>query len=162
VLAYGQAQPRRTNPNRQQAALYDAKQVAANRARAHIVNFIREGITLRETELSDELSREFSDMTLGTEIVREYRKKIAGQKVKIKLQGLRILKEWNYQHPTTGQEVAGAVVAWSPSSAEMSKGVTHTMRNEKPASVQKQIAAPNDNQAKTPQIESMKVDTSAY
>jgi len=159
IMAYGQAQPRRASPGRKQAVLHQAKQIAANRARAHLVNFIREGMTLRDSELSQELSRDFSDMTFGTQTVRDYQKKIKSKQVKIKLRGLRILKEWSFQHPATGQQVAGAVVAWSPASADQSKQAGATM-NTRPKTGKKPKTTKRD--IPTPSIESMPVDTSAY
>jgi hypothetical protein len=159
VMAYGQAQPRRAAPGRKQSALHQAKQIAANRARGQLVNYIREGIALRDTEISQELSREFSDLTVGTEIMREYRKSIQGKNVKVTLSGLRILKEWSMKHPVTGQMVAGAVMAWSPAAAMQSKQAAEVMRN-KPMATDKSVpvSAPLEDKV----IESMPVDTSAY
>jgi hypothetical protein len=158
VMAYGQAQPRRAAPGRELAAIQDANQIAANRARAAIVNFIQEGLTLRESELSEELSREFSDMTFGTEVVREYQKKITGKNVKVKLSGLRVIKEWNAKHPETGQDVAGTVIAWTPSSAQMSKAAAAAMENQQTGEASTGTQPGKDSK----QLESMKVDTSAY
>lgn len=158
VMAYGQAQPRKAAVGRELAALQDASQIAANRARAALVNFIQEGLTLRESELGDELTREFSDMTVGTELVRDYRKIISGKNVKVKLSGLRVIKEWDAKHPETGQPVAGTVIAWSPSSASVSKEASATMDNQ---AAREGVAAPQLQKDSKP-IESMKVDTSAY
>ncbi len=158
VMAYGQAQPRRAAPGRELAAIQDANQIAANRARAAIVNFIQEGLTLRESELSEELSREFSDMTFGTEVVREYQKKITGKNVKVKLSGLRVIKEWNAKHPETGQDVAGTVIAWTPSSAQVSKAAAAAMENQQTGGASTGTQPGKDSK----QLESMKVDTSAY
>lgn len=158
VIAYGQAQPRRAAAGRELAAIQDANQIAANRARSALVNFIQEGLTLRESELSNELSREFSDMTVGTELVRDYQKKIAGKNMKVKLSGLRVIKEWSTKHPETGQDIAGTVIAWTPSSAQTSKEAA-TMMESKP--VKEGSAAPQPNKDSKP-LESMKVDTSAY
>lgn len=162
VLAYAQAQPRRTGPGRRQAALYQAKQIAANRARAQLVNFIREGITLKDSEASKELSREFSDMTFGTETIRDYQKMIAGKRVKVKLSGLRILKEWSLAHPATGQHVAGAVVSWSPGSARLSKQAGEIMQRAKDSGTRKTTSPADISRKEVPALQSMKIDTSAY
>lgn len=161
IIAYGQAQPRRSAPSRKLAALSQAKQIAANRAKGQIVNFIKEGMTLRESELSQELSREFSDMTVGTNIIRDYQKVIKSKKVRIKFQGLRVLKEWAVKHPATGQEVAGAIVVWSPASAALSKKAAKTMQS-KPAHKKPENQGSGAKAGGTPGLESMKVDTSAY
>ena len=162
VLAYAQAQPRRTGPGRRQAALHQAKQIAANRARAQLVNFIREGLTLRDSEASKELSREFSDMTFGTETIRDYRKMITGKRVKVKLSGLRILKEWSLAHPATGQQVAGAVVAWSPGSARLSKQAGEMMQRANDRKASQAVQGTKAQQGQGPALQSMKIDTSAY
>jgi len=128
VLAHAQAQPRRSSPNRTQAALQTAKQIAGDRARAMIVNYVKEGMTMRNEEDSQELSREFSDMTVGTETLRQYKHSISGRKVKVQLRGIRVLKEWSMAHPESGQTVAGAIIAWSPSSASLSKYIDSTMK----------------------------------
>lgn len=163
VMAYGQAQPRRSSLSRRQAALHQAKQIAANRARAQLVNFIREGMTLHDSELSKELSREFSDLTFGTETVRDYQKKIKGKKVKVKLSGLRTLKEWSFEHPATGQQVAGAIVAWSPASASLSKQAGEMMATQaKPEPQATGTAPPQAETTEAPALQSMEIDTSAY
>lgn len=160
VMSYGQAQPRRAAVGRELAALHDANQIAANRARAAIVNFIQEGLTLRQSELSEELSREFSDMTFGTEVVREYRNVIAGKKVKVQLMGLRVVKEWNAKHPETGQPVAGTVVAWTPSAAEISKAAAAAMAAKPSAEAAAEAKQPDGTAGSS--LESIQVDTSKY
>ena len=164
VMAYAQAQPRRAAPGRRQAALHQAKQIAANRARAMLINFIREGMTLKESQARRELSQEFSDMTFGTETLRDYQKKIKSKRVKVKLSGLRVLKEWDIAHPATGQPVAGAVLAWSPASARLSKKAAETMRNSMHSgSKAGKVSNPaQKTNGSIPSLPPVKVDTSAY
>jgi hypothetical protein len=160
VLAYAQSQPRSASSSRLQAALQTAKEIAANRARAQIVNYIKEGLTVRDEEKSSELSREFSDMTVGTETVRKYYHRIAGRKIKVKLRGLRVLKQWDMEHPETGQKVAGSIVAWSPSSAALSEKIDSVMKaRPKAGKAAPQKTADDKSGA---EIESMPVDTSKY
>lgn len=158
VISYGQAQPRKAPQGRELAAIQDATEIAGNRARAALVNFIQEGLTLRDSELSQELSREFTDDTFGTEMIRDRQKKIAGKNVKVKLSGIRVLKEWNAKHPETGQEIAGTVIAWTPSSAQISKQAAATMENK--IDIEGTVIPPANKDSKP--LESMKVDTSAY
>jgi len=161
VLSYAQAQPRKSAPTRQGSALELAKQIAAERARAQIINFVREGLVFNDSEASDELTREFSDQTVGTETLREFRKKIVGRKNRIRLRGVRTVKQWSATHPVTGQKLAGAVIAWSPSSAELSHRIDNLMKS-KPAAQKAGTKGANDSATKGPAIESIKVDTSAY
>ena len=160
VLGYAQSQPRRSGPAKVQAALQTAKEIAANRARAQIVNYIKEGLTVRDEEKSRELSREFSDMTVGTETVRKYNHRIAGRKIKVKLRGLRVLKQWDMEHPETGQKVAGAIVAWSPSSAALSEKIDSVMKARPKADKAAPQKTADDKSGA--EIESMPVDTSKY
>ncbi len=163
VLAYGQAQPRRSNPGKKQAALHDATQIAANRARAQLLNFIREGMTLREEEIGKELSREFSDMDFATNITREYRKVINSKKIKVKLRGLRTIKEWHYEHPATGQMVAGSVLAWSPASVKLSSKADQMLSsNQKEKENIQPVEKNSGKRGEEIKLQSMQVDTGAY
>lgn len=160
-MAYAQAQPRRSSPSRVQAALQDAKQTAANRARAQIVNFVKEGLTLSDQEISQELSREFSDMTVGTETLRNIEHRISGRRMKLNLRGVYVVKEWSMPHPETGQNVAGAVIAWSPSSATLSKEMDETMKAQPETDeMMKTKSKPSKDEVQA--LESMPVDTSQY
>lgn len=160
VLSYGQAQPRRAAVGRELAAVQDATQVAAGRARAAIVNFVEESLVLKDREKSEEVSREFSDGTFGTESIRDYQRIIQGKRVQVKLSGLQILKEWSVKHPETGQTVAGAIVAWSPSSAQISQAASAVMDAQSVPDPQSQGTPQPNQEGKT--LESMQVDTSAY
>jgi len=81
------------------------------------------------------------------------------------LRGLRVLKEWSMEHPVTTQQVAGAVVAWSPASADLSKQADETMRIRPTKKLTKAATQGNGQSAKAsvaPDLESMNIDTSAY
>jgi len=160
VMAYAQAQPRRTAPSRVQIALHDAKKVAANRARAQIINFIQEGLALNDEEVGQELSREYSDMMIGTETLRQIKHQITSRRKKVKLKGVYVLKEWHVKHPESGQDVVGSVVVWSPSSTEMSRKIMRAMKN-RPKS-KSPVKLQNKPRGKSTTLESMPVDTSAY
>jgi hypothetical protein len=161
VIAYAQAQPRRAAPSRQQSAIHTAKKVAENRARAQIVNFVKESLSVRSTETFSELSREYSDLTVGTEAVRNYQEKIAGSQIRVSMRGLRTLKEWQFPHPVTGEPVVGAVLAWTPSSAEMATEMEQVMKQQ--AHQAREASMPKKEISKPEQpLESMPVNTSHY
>lgn len=160
VLAFGQAQPRDTSSRREASALQLAKQVAGERARAQLVNFIREGVSFRSSEDSEELLREFSDYSVGAKNVREIRRAIRGREQRVSIRGLHVLGEWDAVHPVTGNKVAGAIIAWSPSSAALSREMGETMRDAErttPKKAGQENASPEDAT-----LESLDVDTSAY
>ncbi len=161
VLAYAQAQPRKASPARTQSALADAKQIAANRARGMVVNYIEEGLAMRDEGPTREISREFSDGTVGTEILREFQRRIRSREVGVTLRGVTVLRQWQLEHPETGQQVAGAVIAWSPSLASFSKNMDSVMKT-KPAASKTTQGQNNPAENGKAAIESMKVNTSAY
>lgn len=163
ILAYAQAAPRSTGPSRRASAVHDAKEVASNRARALMTNYIREGLTLSSSQQSEELLREFDDLTAGVEILREVSRKIKGQKTKVNLRGLRQVKEWAEKHPETGQWIAGTVVAWSPTSMEASQKMEEAMR-KKPLPNKEAATKKSANPAEVDPVDlsSVPVNTSAY
>ncbi len=163
VLAYAQAAPRKTSSRRRASAIQDAKEIAANRARAMITNYIREGLAFSSSEQSQELLREFSDQTVGVETLRKITRKIKGQRTKVNLRGLRQIKEWSEKHPVTGQTIAGTVVVWSPTSMKDSKKMEEVMRkkplpNNKPAVKKGAVST----KASTVDLGSVPINTSAY
>lgn len=164
LIAYAQAQPRKTTPGREQRSLQLAKQIASERARAQIVNYIREGLTFSTSETGGEISRAFSDMTDGTEVAREFKRRVSSNKTKVKLRGVHVVREWSIPHPETGQIVAGAVVAWSPSSAMSSNAMGNAMKSRPQTS--RQMGTSNNKKKGSEKtqniIESMPVDTSVY
>ncbi len=161
VVAYAQAQPRRAPPGREGSATHDAKKVAATRARAQIVNFIKESLSMRSGEQASQVLREYSDLTFATKTVREYRERITGAKVSVTFRGIRTLKEWSYPHPVTGQPVAGVVAAWSPSSSNMAAQMKDAMSQR---ATRKAVSPPpkRASQGAHRTLESMPVDTSQY
>jgi hypothetical protein len=163
VLAYAQAAPRSTSPSRRASAVHDAKEVASNRARAMIVNYIREGLAFSSSEQSQELLREFSDQTVGVEILREVSRKIKGQKTKVNLRGLRQVKEWAEKHPETEQWIAGVVIAWSPTSMKASQKMEEVMRAKPSASKETTVKKESSQEDLSPvDLSSVPVNTSAY
>jgi len=158
VLAFAQAQPRRSSPSREQSALSTAKSIAANRARAMITNFIKEKISLTENETSKEIFQEFDDYSTGARSLRNFQQAIKGHKKTIKLSGIATLRQWSMKHPVTGQKVAGSVVLWSPSSRKMSKDMDNVMRLKPKSNMIKQGKKSFSNEV----IESINIETTAY
>ncbi len=163
VVSFGQAQPRRSSPSRTQSALQLAKQIAAGRARGHIIHFIKESLYLRDGEASSQQGEEYSDQNAAVENIREFRRGVQSHRVRIRLRGVHVVKEWTMKHPETGQPVAGTVVAWSPAARRQVSRMEEVMR----ASKRQVTTAPQSKQAEQPKrtkvdIQSMPVDTSAY
>jgi hypothetical protein len=165
VMAYGQAQPRPAPAERAQSAAQLAKEIAAERARGQLVNFVREGIAMSSDERSTELSREFSDMTVGTETMREVRRRIDAKGEKLELKGLRVATEWVADHPASGQPVAGAVVVWSPTGAKTAAKMTEAMdaaQRESTAPPAREAASTTTPKPEERALKAPAVDTGAY
>jgi len=161
VVAFAQAEPRRSSQSRQESALRNAKDIAANRGRAMITNFVKETVAITENETSKEIFQEFEDFSTGAESIREFQQVMRGQKKTIKLSGIRTLTEWSMKHPETGQKVAGSVIVWSPSSRQMSKDIEDAMAYGSTgvnAGAQKNKAIQPSGKI----IKSVPVETSAY
>ena len=161
VVAFAQAEPARSASTRQNAAVHRAKEIAENRARAMIVNFVAEKVVLKSKQGVDQIFQEREDTSSGTRITRRLQKVVQGQRQTLKISGLRTLKKWSMTHPVTGQKLAGAVVVWSPASRDMAKRMAQSMKGPQP----KPKAEPVKKKAprQEPQIiESVTIDTSAY
>ena len=162
VVAFAQAEPARAALNRQNAAIHRAKEIAENRARALIVNFVAEKVVLKSNQDSQQIHQEREDTSSGTEITRRLRKVVQGRRQTLNISGLHTVKRWSATHPLTGQKLAGAVVVWSPSSRDMARRMAQSMKGpqSKPKS-----APPAKKKApvqKPQMIESVTIDTSAY
>jgi len=162
IISYGQAQPRHTGTARKDAALQAANEIAANRARSRILHFIEESMVVKNSQWGRELSREFSDETIGTETIRNFQKAVRSKHVKVRMHGIRIVKEWSFEHPVTGQVVAGTVIAWSPASEMLSKKAAEMMRNQPKSMEQNKKSGLVEMSHDTPALQSMPVDTSSY
>ena len=162
VVAFAQAEPARAAPDRRNAAIHRAKEIAENRARAMIVNFVAEKVVLKSNQDSQQIYQEREDTSSGTNITRSLRKVVQGRRQSLKISGLHTVKRWSATHPVTGQKLAGAVVVWSPSSRDMARRMAQSMKGPQP----KPKSAPPAKQEAPRQpprmIESVTIDTSAY
>ena len=162
VLAFAQAAPAPSSPNRQNAAIHRAKEIAENRARAMIVNFVAEKVVLKSKQGVDQIFQKRADLSDGTAITTSLQKVVQGKRQTLKISGLRTLKKWSMTHPETGQKVAGAIVVWSPSSRNMAKRMAHAMQGPKQPMPSRTLPSATQQPRKSRIIESVNIDTSAY
>lgn len=162
VLAFAQAEPARSATLRKQRALDRAKDIAENRARALITDFVTETIVLSDQQSVRELYQELEDTSSATQITRKLRKVVEGRRKTLTIKGLRTLKRWSMTHPETGQKVAGAVVAWSSSSREMARRMSEAMQHSTTHRQPEKEADTPQPQAQGSLLKPVTIDTSAY
>ncbi len=116
VFGYGQQEVRDAS-SRQSAAFSRAYSQARLQAVNNIKNFVAEDIVADESLTSIEKLKEYDD---GDQAY--YSRQKWEQAVKSKESTLNLatheVRQWRGTHPVSGQNIAGFVVAWSPSNAE--------------------------------------------
>lgn len=122
ILSYAQSALKTNSPNSQKAAFNVAK-LLAERA---IIQFRSENVEVAQKIENFEVTTEYSDNMIDTysEQNIDRRQKAAASGT---LQGAKVVHRWIKKHPVSGKGVAGIVVAWSPSSANFSKGMKETL-----------------------------------
>jgi len=116
VFGYGQQEVRDAS-SRQSAAFSRAYSQARLQAVNNIKNFVAEDIVADESLTSIEKLKEYDD---GDQAY--YSRQKWEQAVKSKESTLNLatheVRQWRGTHPVSGQNIAGFVVAWSPSNAD--------------------------------------------
>ena len=162
VMAYAQAQPRKTSVARQGQAIQGAKDIASTRARGYLVNFVRATVSSSGNLSERELAREFSDLSFAVENIRRNEQRLASRAKKTKLVGIRQLNSWSAQHPVTGQWVAGAVIGWSPSSMNQATELKTTLKESLEKPVPENAAQHQPQLSDEQALKSIKVDIGNY
>ncbi len=132
VFGFGQREVRTTG-SRQSAAFSRAYSQARLQAVNNIKNFVAEDLVAMETLDEIEKLDNYDD---GSE--NYFYKSTWKQAVEAKVSTLDIateqVRQWRGKHPVSGQDVAGFIVAWTPSNAETAKKLreqfTDTPENE--------------------------------
>ena len=99
-----------------------AEEMAEEKANTYAMAYIREfaGETAKRVhDMYDaQTTKELED---GTEVYEDQsamRLAISTESKKLKIKGIKTIKNWSARHPLNGQTVYGSVVSWSPSSAQ--------------------------------------------
>ena len=119
LVAFGQAAPRATAPDRRDRANDTALEVAALRAEGSIRAFVGETLESRRTADTSMVVVEYASAAEGAEIDREFYERIRAATGKVELKGLTTVGEWVVEHPQNEQRVAIAAVSWSPGAVEL-------------------------------------------
>jgi hypothetical protein len=121
VFGYGQ-QEVRTTSSRQSAAFSRAYSQARLKAVNNIKNFVAEDLVANESLTNVEKLKEYDD---GDQAY--FSRQSWEQAVKSKESTLNIatfeVRQWKEKHPISGHDIAGYVVAWSPSNAEQANSL---------------------------------------
>ncbi|HPE87673.1 MAG TPA: hypothetical protein PLS41_10160, partial [Bacteroidales bacterium] len=119
VYGFGQREVQSTS-SRQSAAFSRAYSQARLQAVNNIKNFVAEDLVAMETQEEVEKLSNYDDDTENY-----FSKSVWQQSVEAKVTTLDIateqVRQWRGKHPVSGHDVAGFVVAWTPSNAETAK-----------------------------------------
>ena len=117
LVAYGQAGAK-TESSRSLSAAEEKARVAAI---AQIRFFAGAMVKTLEETASSETMMELSSGIVDVVTDESYEEKIEVFAGPMKISGLKTIHRWNTKHPLTGHFIAGQVVAWQPSSAQLAK-----------------------------------------
>ncbi|MCY4600807.1 MAG: hypothetical protein OXF27_12920 [Acidobacteria bacterium] len=129
LVAFGQAAPRNTSPDRARRAEETALQVAALRAQAALGAFVGETVESESAENTQALALEYADAATAATVDRAFAERIRAHVDPVELEGVRSVGRWVEAHPVNGQRVAVAAVAWTPSGVLAARRVQETMRD---------------------------------
>lgn len=119
LVAFGQAAPRATAPDRRDRANESALEVAALRAEGSIRAFVGETLETRRTGDTNMVLVEYASAAEGAEIDRSFYERIRAATGEVRLKGLTTVGEWVVEHPQNGHGVAIAAVSWSPGAVDL-------------------------------------------
>ncbi len=116
VFGFGQ-QEVRTTSSRQSAAFSRAYSQARLQAVNNIKNFVAEDIVAEESLTNIEKLREYDDGDQAYFSRQKWEQAVKAKESTLHL-ATHEIKQWKGKHPVSGHDIAGYVVAWSPSNAQ--------------------------------------------
>lgn len=117
ILAFAQESPISPTTSSKNAA-YDKAKLQAY---SNIRSFVGETVKTMSAMEKAELSQSFEDKTVETQIDESYMQSVASVAERLEITGMQVIKRWSAQHPLTGHDIAGVVVAWTPSNQHAGK-----------------------------------------
>lgn len=115
IFGYGQ-QEVRASTSRQSAAFSRAYSQARLQAVNNIKNFVAEDIVAEESLQNVEKLKEYDDGSQAYYSRQKWEQAVKAKESTLNLATTEI-RQWKGKHPISGQDVAGYVVAWTPSNA---------------------------------------------
>ncbi len=119
IYGFGQQEVRSTS-SRRSAAFSRAYSQARLRAVNNIKNFVAEDIVATESLTNIEKLREYDDGTNAYFSQQKWQNSVKAKESTLNLATEQI-RQWRGVHPVSGTDVAGYVVAWTPSNAEQAR-----------------------------------------
>ena len=116
VFGFGQ-QEVRTSSSRQSAAFSRAYSQARLQAVNNIKNFVAEDIVADESLTNIEKLREYDDGDQAYFSRQKWEQAVQAKESTLHL-ATHEIRQWKGKHPVSGHDIAGYVVAWSPSNAQ--------------------------------------------
>nr|NQU92561.1 hypothetical protein [Bacteroidota bacterium] len=131
VFGFGQ-QEVRTSSSRQSAAFSRAYSQARLQAVNNIKNFAAEDLVANESFTNIEKLREYDDGDQAYFSRQKWEQAVKAKESTLNL-ATHEVRQWKGKHPVSGQDIAGFVVAWSPSNAEQANQLKDQFQKGDPA-----------------------------
>lgn len=129
VISYGQASAMRSDPT----ALQNAMRVAKLKAEAQIAQLSKENVDVQSKLEEVEIETGFKDSEMKDYYSERNTEERIAASSKLQVSGVKTYGTWAIPaHPITGKPVAGVILTWSPSDADLAKKMKET--DTKPAS----------------------------
>ena len=128
LVAFGQAAPRNTSPDRARRTEETALEIAVLRAEAALGAFVGETVESERAEDTKALAIEYADAATSATVDRGFAERVRTHFDPVGLEGVRSIGRWVEAHPANGQRLAVVAIAWTPSGVAAARRVQDTMR----------------------------------
>ena len=135
IFGFGQ-QEVRTTSSRQSAAFSRAYSQARLQAVNNIKNFVAEDIVAQESLQNIEKLKEYDDGTQAYFSQQKWEQAVKSKESTLNLATVEI-RQWKSKHPVSGHNIAGYVVAWTPSNTAQANALKNEFKETDPASSDK-------------------------
>lgn len=129
VFGFGQQEVREAS-SRQSAAFSRAYSQARLQAVNNIKNFVAEDLVAQESLTNIEKLREYDDGTQSYFSQQKWEQAVQAKESTLNLATTEI-RQWKGKHPISGQDIAGYVVAWTPSNAQQANALKDEFQKDK-------------------------------
>lgn len=131
LVAFGQAAPRSSSPDRRDRANEMALEVAAMRADGAIRAFVGETLETKRSGDTSMILVEYASAAEGAEVDRSFYERIRAATAEVRLKGLATVAEWVVEHPQNGHDVAIAAVSWSPGAVDLAVRIRNAIETRR-------------------------------
>jgi hypothetical protein len=118
IFGFGQ-QEVRSSSSRQSAAFSRAYSQARLKAVNNIKNFVAEDIVANESQQNIEKLREYDDGEQAYFSREKWEQAVEAKESTLNLATVEV-RQWKAKHPVSGHDIAGYIVAWTPSAQQQS------------------------------------------